>query len=314
MITLSVVMPMRNVEHQVEALLWSLARNSRPDFEFLAVDDGSTDRTPALLARAAIPNLTVLTHTVPAGPSAARNTGLAAASGAYLTFLDGDDWIRPGYLADLVAKIEMLGCDFVISDHVQVRAHKRTRHRPPEGRRDRVLPARDAILPHHEASMVDYPYTWSGIYRRSLLDQGLLHFNPALHTAEDRPWFWRLYRRASTFAVTSLQGVHYRRDSPTSLTQIGDARQLHFFDAFDQVLSDLTEDPDPTRFHHKAIRNYCAIIAHHLTTADRLTPPVRASLHTRTRSTLATFPPPTLTEVLRGTTPDRRLLFTPYLP
>ncbi|MFI6309582.1 hypothetical protein ACIBEK_05425, partial [Nocardia fusca] len=80
--------------------------------------------------------------------------------------------------------------------------------------------------------MVDYPYAWAGIYRRSLRD--LLSFPGSLHTAEDRPWIWRLHREATSFAAVGLPGVFYRRGVSTSLTQVGDERQLDFIRAFDQ--------------------------------------------------------------------------------
>jgi glycosyltransferase involved in cell wall biosynthesis len=310
MIALSVVVPVRDVERYVPDLLRSLVRNTRPDFEFIVVDDGSTDRTPDLVSASGLPGLTVLRHEQPRGPSSARNTGLAASSGRYITFLDGDDWIRPGYLYDLVAVIEDLGCDFVMSDHVQVRGQARTVRRTPQGRRGQVLQPRGSILPLGQPSMVDYPYTWAGIYSRSLADQGLLDFVPTLHTAEDRPWFWRLYREASSFATVSLQGVFYRRSVDGSLTTVGDERQLHFFDAFDLVLSDLAEDPEAHRFLPKAIRNYCAMIAFHLGRRDRLTPELQHRLMLRARATMKSLPAETRAEVLPGMGDYRQELFS----
>jgi hypothetical protein len=161
--------------------------------------------------------------------------------------------------------------------------------------------------------MVDYPYTWAGIYARSLADQGLLDFVPSLHTAEDRPWFWRLYREASSFATVSLQGVFYRRGVDGSLTTIGDERQLHFFDAFDLVLSELAGDPEEERLNRKAIRTYCAIIAHHLAERERLSPSLRRRLRARARTTVAGFPPGSFAEALPGLGPERRDLFAELL-
>ncbi|GAB2848225.1 glycosyltransferase family 2 protein [Actinocorallia aurea] len=303
---LSVISPVRDVARYVPDLLASLSANARPGFEFLVVDDGSADATADLLRRARVPGLKVLTRETPGGPSAARNTGLAEASGAYVTFLDGDDWIRPGYLAELVAAIEALGCDFVMTDHIEARGARRILRVPPEARLGEPLPARAAILPQHDKSMVDYPYTWAGIYRRSL--GPLLEFDPRLHTAEDRPWFWRLYRRADDFAVVSLRGVFYRRGTTTSLTRIGDARQLHFFDAFDTILADLDADGEPPEMRYKAIRNYCAIIARQITAEARLTPKLRAAQRARAATTLRALPADVLASVLHGWGPERREL------
>lgn len=308
MTTLSVVIPMRDVAAYAPDLLATLALNTRPDFEFVVVDDASVDRTPRILAESDLPGLTVVRRETAGGLSVARNDGMAHASGRYLTFVDGDDWIRPGYLAELVAAAEALGTDFVRVDHVEARGNERLLVSPPEGRRGVPLRARDGIPPQHERSMVDYPYAWAGIYRRELYEAGLLGFNPALHTAEDRPWIWRLHREAATFGVVALGGVHYRRGRPQSLTQIGDARQLHFFDAFDQVVADLADDPDRDEFLHKAIRTYLAVISHHLREQDRLVPELRETQITRARATLDGFPRGVLRSVLYGVEPERRAL------
>ncbi|MCD0451168.1 glycosyltransferase [Actinocorallia sp. API 0066] len=308
---LSVVIPMRDVQAYVGDMLLTLRRNTAPDIEFLAVDDGSRDDTPRLLAKSGVAGLTVLTNPEALGLSGARNTGLAAARGKYVTFLDGDDWVAPGYFTALADAVEGLGCDFVRVDHVQVSGRKHSLHRAPMGRRDEVLDPRDAILPVHDRSMVDYPYAWAGVYRRSLGD--LLHFHPHLHTAEDRPWIWRLHREVPGYAVVSLAGVFYRRSVSGSLTRIGDARQLHFFDAFDLVLAELDADPDAVRLRRKAVRTYCAMIAHHLNERHRLTPALRRELRRRARRTVQGFPPDTLAEVLPGLGTDRRDLFADLL-
>ncbi|SDJ76944.1 Glycosyltransferase involved in cell wall bisynthesis [Nonomuraea maritima] len=276
MITLSVVVPVRDGERHIADALTSLCRNTRHDFEFIVVDDGSVDGTGEVVSDFAgeLPGLTVLRNEAPAGLADARNAGLSAATGRYVTFLDGDDWLAPGYLARLVDAVDGLGCDFVRTDYVQVEGRKRVVHRAPSARRGAVHDPRDGILPADVRTMVDYPYAWAGIYRRSLGD--LLRFPGSLHTAEDRPWIWRLHQQAATFAVVSLAGVFYRRMVSGSLTQVGDERQLHFLDAFELVMKDV----EP-RFQAKAVRNFCALLAHHLELADRFTPELRARFEER---------------------------------
>ncbi|GAA2392655.1 glycosyltransferase family 2 protein [Nonomuraea africana] len=283
MITLSVVVPVRDGERFISDALASLARNARRDFEFIVVDDGSVDDTAAIVAESEVPGLSLARNPAPVGLADARNVGLKLASGTYVTFMDGDDWLAPGYLAGLVAAIDGLGCDFVRADHVQVEGRKRVVHRAPEARRGLVLDPRDAILPADVRTMVDYPYAWAGIYRRTLGD--LLRFPGSLHTAEDRPWIWRLHRQAASFAVVSMAGLFYRRGVQGSLTQIGDERQLHFFDAFDLVFEDL--EPE---FMPKAVRNFCALFAHHLELADRFTPELRARFEARGAAMVRALP------------------------
>ncbi|MEU7455769.1 glycosyltransferase family 2 protein [Streptosporangium roseum] len=306
MIKLSVVVPVRDAELYISDALTSLVRNAHRDFEFIVVDDGSTDATGQIIEdfREDLPGLVVLRNERPVGLADARNLGVSLASGRYLTFMDGDDWLAPGYLTDLVGAIERLGCDFVRVDHVQVEGRRRVIHRAPPAPREVVLKPRDHILPAEVRTMVDYPYAWAGIYRRDLGD--LLNFPGHLHTAEDRPWIWRLHRQASSFGVVSLAGLFYRRMVSGSLTRIGDARQLHFFDAFDLVFADLEEE-----FAPKAARTFCALLAHHLELADRFSPELRTRFERRGAEALRRLPGGLLAETRLDPARDqilRRLL------
>lgn len=149
---LSVIVPFYNVQQYAPDTLRSLRMNARRDFEFVLVNDKSKDETPAILDRAAeelsdVAQVQVLHHETNGGLATARNTGLDAARGDYLTFLDGDDWLAPGYLTELVTAIEELGCDFVRTDHVQTVARARTVHRVPIGRRGEVMNPRTRSCP-----------------------------------------------------------------------------------------------------------------------------------------------------------------------
>jgi Glycosyl transferase family 2 len=300
---LSVIVPFYNVQQYAPDTLRSLRMNARRDFEFVLVNDKSKDETPAILDRAAeelsdVAQVQVLHHETNGGLATARNTGLDAARGEYLTFLDGDDWLAPGYLTELVTAIEELGCDFVRTDHVQTVARARTVHRVPIGRRGEVLNPRDAILPADRSTSVDYAYAWAGAYHRRLLDKGLLHFTDGLRTAEDRPWIWKLHREAESFAVVSLLGVFYRRGVASSLTQIGDARQLDFIRAFDQVIEETAADRDADQLLPKAVRTYCAIIAHHLSDESKWEPSVAKQLRAMSAAAIQRMPQDALGDVL----------------
>lgn len=96
----SVIMPCYNSEAHLAAALDSILSQSFADFELIAVDDGSTDSTHAILSDAAakdgrIKIIAQENH----GVSAARNRGLDAAQGTYVFFVDPDDAIHPEMLA-----------------------------------------------------------------------------------------------------------------------------------------------------------------------------------------------------------------------
>ncbi|MFF7655010.1 glycosyltransferase family 2 protein [Streptomyces sp. NPDC007983] len=300
MVKLSVIVPFYNVQTYAPDTLRSLRANAREDFEFILVDDHATDGTPEILERAEreLPGAVYIRHEQNGGLATARNTGLDAATGEYITFLDGDDWLAPGYYEQLLAAMEDLGCDFVRTDHVQCTGRKRSVHRVPHGLRDQVMNPREVILPADRSTSVDYAFAWAGMYHRRLADEGLLHFTHGLRTAEDRPWIWRLHREARSFAVLGLHGVFYRRGVSSSLTQIGDVRQLDFIRAFDQVIEETARDRDADTLLPKAVRTYCAIISHHLGNIERFEPQVARKLRSMSAAALKRMPQDVLKDAL----------------
>ena len=313
---LSVIVPCYNVEAYAANTLRSLAQSRQDDIEFLLVDDASTDGTAAVLDTyaAALGRVQILTRSANGGASAARNTGLDAATGTYVTFLDGDDWVEPGYYPKLADTIERLGCDMVRTDHVKVLGRKRTLHRIVHGPRGVVMSPREAILPAHRATSVDAPNVWAGIYHRRLADRGVLRFPEHLCTAEDRLWIWRLHLRVPTFAVVGLAGVFYRRGLKDSLSTIGDEGQLHFLDAYADILAELASDPDDARFRPKAVRSLCTLVDHHLNLRARLTPALDRRLVERSRAALAALPRGEVATAAAAMSEERRCRLEEVLP
>jgi cellulose synthase/poly-beta-1,6-N-acetylglucosamine synthase-like glycosyltransferase len=101
----SVLVPARNEERSIGACLESLTRQTEPDLEIIAVDDGSTDRTPAILEEAARrdPRVRVLRVDGPppgwTGKSFALDAGVAVARGEWLCFTDADTVHAPESIA-----------------------------------------------------------------------------------------------------------------------------------------------------------------------------------------------------------------------
>ena len=98
----SVVIPTYNRAHTVLDAVWSVLTQRFRDLELIVVDDGSTDDTAARLAAVGDPRLQVIMGRH-AGVSAARNLGVAKASGDLVAFLDSDDLWHPDKLACEVA-------------------------------------------------------------------------------------------------------------------------------------------------------------------------------------------------------------------
>ncbi len=275
MTKLSLVIPVRNVAPYFPALAESLIRNCRTDFEFVIIDDASTDHTPELIAeyRERLPGLVALRNETPVGLADARNQGLAASSGEFLSFADGDDWLLGGYLEQLVSAISGLAVDFVRVDHIRATGKQRRLVRAPTGRRNMRLVPAELIAPASRQTLVDYRAPWAGIYHRRLADRGLLDFPGGLSPTEDRPWTWQLHLEAKSCAVATLAGYFRSQRSPSAWTGADDHNKFHYLTAFNQVLELVADQPMPIR--EKAVRGLLAAIGNQLESEENVTPVAR---------------------------------------
>lgn len=103
----SIIVPCYNVADQVDACLSSLLKQEGTvPYEVVCVNDGSTDGTASALAAYAGDSRVHIVNRPNGGLSAARNTGVEAASGAYISFVDGDDFVSPYYVSSLTVAME----------------------------------------------------------------------------------------------------------------------------------------------------------------------------------------------------------------
>lgn len=113
-LALSVVVPLRNEEGAIDALVAGIeAVLGAQNYELLLVDDGSTDctREKCLAHAARNPRIRVLGHPVAAGQSAALHSGVLAARAPIVATLDGDGQNPPENLPRLIAPLIGLGAD-----------------------------------------------------------------------------------------------------------------------------------------------------------------------------------------------------------
>jgi glycosyltransferase involved in cell wall biosynthesis len=100
----SVIVPLYNKEAEIERTLRSVLAQSYPPLEIVVVDDGSTDRSAAIVESIGSP-LIRLIRQPNAGETAARNRAMAEAMGDYFALIDADDEWREGFLAEVAGMI-----------------------------------------------------------------------------------------------------------------------------------------------------------------------------------------------------------------
>lgn len=192
--TVSVVIPVYNGERFLASALASVRSQTHPAADVIVVDDGSGDASRQIADKLVPgwPALRVLSQPN-AGPSAARNAGLALASGAFVTFLDADDEMTPerialgmAFLADHPEADLVLGKQWIeVEDGVA----------PPDWLR--------AFQPG-----LSYPYVLSMLVRHAAFDR-VGGFDPALHLAEEIDWLQRA--RAAGIGIAMIDDLLLRR-------------------------------------------------------------------------------------------------------
>lgn len=121
----SIIVPAYNVENYIEDCLDSLVNQTLQDIEIIVINDGSTDNTLENILKYSTKDKRIkVLFQKNAGPSAARNKGLEAATGEYVAFVDADDWISPNYLENLYREITQNNCDIAVSSVIRKGKHK----------------------------------------------------------------------------------------------------------------------------------------------------------------------------------------------
>jgi glycosyltransferase involved in cell wall biosynthesis len=116
----SVIIPVYNTAPYLRRCLDSVCGQTLRDMEIICVNDGSTDDSADILRRYENADRRVksVEHQHNRGPAAARNTGMRAARGEYLSFLDSDDWIDQGYLQALADAAERENVSVVMNTNI----------------------------------------------------------------------------------------------------------------------------------------------------------------------------------------------------
>lgn len=214
--TISVIVPVYNVESYLRECLDSILQQSFRRFEVVAVDDGSTDGSPDILREFARkdPRLRVIQRSN-GGLGAARNIGVEHARGSLLTFVDSDDVLPPGALERLAIASRSSGADIVMG------AVSRFRDDEPDGVPlwVRDLHSRPRLTTvASDPSILRNFYTWNKVYRADFWRREKLQFRERV-LFEDQPLVTRALCAAS--AVFVLDELTYRwriRSDGSSLT------------------------------------------------------------------------------------------------
>lgn len=219
MCKLSIIIPCYRVERWLRPCLDSVLLPGRSDYEVIPVNDGSPDSCEEIVADYARrrPDLIRPLRQPNSGLGTARNAGLDAARGEYLLFLDGDDFLAPGAVEEMLAVLEE-DADVFVFDFLTVNEQGRrlgcTRGVRGDGRF--LLSARKSLL-------LDPPNAWNKLWRRSLFRRSGIRYPPRLWY-EDLATTPGLYLRAESIRAVHRPWLCYRLRSG-SITHSHDLRR-----------------------------------------------------------------------------------------
>ena len=166
---LSIIVPVYKVENYLPKCIDSILAQTFTDFELILVEDGSPDNCPALCDAAAEKDARVrVIHQKNGGLSAARNAGLDAARGAWVGFVDSDDYIAPEMYEVLYQAVQSTGADLALCDYAEV-DEAGVPCQSMHVRLEKKVFAGQDLLKNATDSMIQP--AWNKLYRRAVFAQ-----------------------------------------------------------------------------------------------------------------------------------------------
>ncbi|MFE0463656.1 glycosyltransferase family 2 protein [Kitasatospora sp. NPDC058965] len=246
-VLLSIVVPVHGVEQFLPRCLDSLLQGqAATDFEVVAVDDLSPDGCGAVLDEYAArdPRLRVLHLTENQGLGGARIAALPHVTGAYLWFVDSDDYLPEGALDAVLAEVRKRDFDVLLTHFEHVYPDGSTEPNPwrhllagsPLDRPD------GATLREHPAVLNSVLSVWNKVFRRAFLDGLGVQFGRGYY--EDISVTYPALLAAGTLRYLDRSCYTYRRGRPGAITATASPKHADAFAQYDAIFGFLDRRPD----------------------------------------------------------------------
>lgn len=225
---ISVIIPIYCVEKYLKKCVESVCSQTYTNLEIILVNDGSPDNCGKICDECAQKDSRIkVIHKQNEGLGEARNTGLTAATGDYVYFIDSDDWIEKGALYKMVQELEQEKADFVMcgfkkcteeSDQI---IDRHTKHKKifygQEVIENLMLP----MVAQKSDAKEDYTINmcvWTNLYKRSIIEKYHIRFLSERRYLSEDICFNLEYLLHTQCAVLLPDTFYCYRYNPTSLT------------------------------------------------------------------------------------------------
>ena len=255
----SVIVPVYNVSAYLRCCVESLLVQAYKDLEIILVDDGSTDESGDLCEQLGkLDSRIVVCHKPNGGVSSARNCGIRKATGAYVMFVDGDDWLDVNGVALLVNGLETSKADICFCNKYYKNMQEVKIATSLPG--DKVYSAGEIARMH-----LHYGFIASPCLSLLRIDKARnVAFREDIHTLEDWEYNFRVLTSVRSVFIVDVPYYHYRSvEGSASKSPLND-RKLTCFKIVDAVRSVVREKNLP--FANDAI-NVPAFLIYHMLVA-----------------------------------------------
>lgn len=164
----SVILPVLNGASTIKKSIESVRNQTYTEFELLIVDNGSTDGTIEICERYTEMDTRIqLLHSKKRGVVAGRKTGLDAAKGEYIAFIDADDKYEPEMLSKMIEAAEKYQADIVSCGYINVN---------PDGTQKNCFPTAKGVLTADEFFNCIFEggtlgFLWNKVYKKNVIDE-----------------------------------------------------------------------------------------------------------------------------------------------
>ena len=222
---ISVIVPIYMIDRYVGLCIESIINQTYKNLEIILVDDGGKDRCPEIcdLYKKKDPRIKVI-HKPNGGLVSARKAGLQQSNGEYISYVDGDDWIGPGFIEGLYTAANASGADMVCAGFTRdlfSRSASFTNTLPSgiyEGERLKDLWKNMASIGAYYRPGIS-TYVWNKLFKREILLDPQSRVDNRISIGEDGAVTYPALLSCSRVAVIDNVAYHYRQREDSMLKQ-----------------------------------------------------------------------------------------------
>lgn len=246
----SIIIPVYNIEKYIQIAIESILNQKYQDFELIIIDDGSTDKSGEICKQYKNDKRVKLIQKKNQGVSSARNLGLEKATGEYIIFVDGDDYLEPNTLQIIANNIE--NNDMIIFGYNE--KFKKKIYQKNMTINETVV---DNIKSIENVVNNKYGgYIFNKVFKKSIIKKYNIKFNLKIHMCEDLLFVIEFLQYAKNIKVIHDILYNYRMRKSSAVWQKNE-KYFTVFDAYkhiDVILQKL--HIDNTGLNYNVIINY----------------------------------------------------------